>query len=363
MSPERSTPVNPGEDAPLATKPISGGAYRPPSPFSPFGDGNIHSHTQGQYWTTSPLNEPPPTTHSTDSPLHFSPVSDQAPLGDTTKQPEPAPSTSTRNFLDPDTLSSGSLREQLLLVNQKINDVQRTLKTKDEHAEGPLHGSSFIHEIQDAHIPSHFRLPMLEAYDGSSDPTKHVIAFYAQMTLWLPPSSIHSFNQLAREFEGNFLSSARPKSTVTSLLGMRQKEEEHLGQYLAHFTDGVRAIPDAHPSLIIQAFMIGIRPSYLFWSLVERPPITVPEILQRANQYITVETMVAEKHEDHKHPQGEPSRGPPFGLSRRRVERDEQAMPRPPNVLLNSTQMEIFLQIREKGLLKTPNLLRSRAED
>ncbi|RZR81857.1 hypothetical protein BHM03_00008163 [Ensete ventricosum] len=76
------------------------------------------------------LNEPPPTTHSADSPLHFSPVSDQAPLGDATKQPEPAPSTSTRNFLDPDTLSSGSLREQLRLVNQKINDVQRTLKTK-----------------------------------------------------------------------------------------------------------------------------------------------------------------------------------------------------------------------------------------
>ncbi|RZR81856.1 hypothetical protein BHM03_00008162 [Ensete ventricosum] len=158
---------------------------------------------------------------------------------------------------------------------------------------------------------------------------KHVTAFYAQMTLygtsdaimcwafltilrgiargwysWLSPSSIHSFNQLAREFEGNFLSSARPKPTVASLLGMRQKEEEHLGQYLAHFTDGVRAIPDAHPSLIIQAFMIGIRPSHLFWSLVERPPTTVQEILQRADQYITVETLVAEKREDHKHPRG-----------------------------------------------------------
>ncbi|RWW64696.1 hypothetical protein BHE74_00028050 [Ensete ventricosum] len=211
---------------------------------------------------------------------------------------------------------------------------------------------------------------MLEAYDGSSDPMKHVTAFYAQMTLygtsdaimcwafltilrgiargwysWLSPSSIHSFNQLAREFEGNFLSSARPKPTVASLLGMRQKEEEHLEQYLAHFTDGVRAIPDAHPSLIIQAFMIGIRPSHLFWSLVERPPTTVQEILQRADQYITVETLVAEKREDHKHPRGEPSRGPPFGLSRRRVERGEQTMPRPPNVPLNSTRMEIFLQI------------------
>ncbi|RWW72361.1 hypothetical protein BHE74_00019833 [Ensete ventricosum] len=80
------------------------------------------------------------------------------------------------------------------------------------------------------------------AYDGSSDPTEHVVA----------------------EFEANFLFSARPKPTVASLLGMRQKEEEHLGQYLARFTDEVRAILDAHPSLVIQVLMIEIRPSCLF---------------------------------------------------------------------------------------------------
>ncbi|RWW72476.1 hypothetical protein BHE74_00019720 [Ensete ventricosum] len=38
-------------------------------------------------------------------------------------------------------------------------------------------------------------------------------------------------------------------------------------------------------------------------------------------------------------------------------------MSRPSNVPLNSTRTEIFLQIREKGLLKTPNPLRTRAED
>ncbi|RWV89389.1 hypothetical protein GW17_00048462 [Ensete ventricosum] len=106
---------------------------------------------------------------------------------------------------------------------------------------------------------------------------------------------VHSFDQLAREFEANFLASTRLKPTATSLLEMRQKEDEPLGQYLACFTKEIRAIPNARPSLIIQAFMIGIRPSRLFWSPIERPPTTVSEILQRANQYVIAEALVAEK--------------------------------------------------------------------
>ncbi|RRT52213.1 hypothetical protein B296_00050597 [Ensete ventricosum] len=93
----------------------------------------------------------------------------------------------------------------------------------------------------------------------------------------------------------------RPKPTVASLLRMRQKEEEHLGQYLARFTD------------------------------------------ERANQYVAIETLVAKKREDQKRPRGEPSRGPPSRLSRRRMERGEQTVPPPPNVPLNSTRTEIFL--------------------
>ncbi|RRT54766.1 hypothetical protein B296_00018231 [Ensete ventricosum] len=82
-----------------------------------------------------------------------------------------------------------------------------------------------------------------------------------------------------------------------------------------------------------------------------------------ANQYITTEALVAEKREDMKRPQAEPSRGPPPGLPRKRMERAEQTVPRLPNIQLNSTRTEIFLQIREKGLLKTPNSIKSRAED
>ncbi|RZS08002.1 hypothetical protein BHM03_00038930 [Ensete ventricosum] len=123
---------------------------------------------------------------------------------------------------------------------------------------------------------------MLEAYDGDSDPMEHVVMFQVQMALYGTSDAII----------------VRPKPTIASLLGMRQKEDEHHGWYLARFTKEIRVIPDVHPSLVIQAFMIRIRPSRLFWSLMERPPMTVLEILQRANQNVAAETLVAEKHED-----------------------------------------------------------------
>ncbi|RRT69664.1 hypothetical protein B296_00027742 [Ensete ventricosum] len=174
-------------------------------------------------------------------------------------------------------------------MNQRIDNVHKTIKMKDKRGESPLCGSPFIQEIQDTPIPQHFRLPMLEAYDGDSDPMEHVVAFWAQMVLYgtsnaimcrafsmtlhgiaqgwydrLSLASIHSFDQIVKEFETNFLTSARSKLTAPSLLGMRQKEDEHLGLYLARFTKEIRAIPDMHPSLVIHAFMIEIRPSRLF---------------------------------------------------------------------------------------------------
>ncbi|RRT35647.1 hypothetical protein B296_00040626 [Ensete ventricosum] len=57
-------------------------------------------------------------------------------------------------------------------------------------------------------------------------------------------ASIHSFDQLMREFEANILASTRPKPAATSQLGMRQKEGKPLGLYLARFMREIGAIPD-----------------------------------------------------------------------------------------------------------------------
>ncbi|RRT38999.1 hypothetical protein B296_00045989 [Ensete ventricosum] len=113
----------------------------------------------------------------------------------------------------------------------------------------------------------------------------------------IKPSSISSFDQFAKEFELNFIASSCPRPTVASLLGLTQGNDEPLAQFVSIFSTKIRRIPDTHPTLAIQAFLMGLRPSWFFLSLIERPPSIVPEMLQRASQYVAAESLVIEKQE------------------------------------------------------------------
>ncbi|RWV81775.1 hypothetical protein GW17_00056776 [Ensete ventricosum] len=85
-------------------------------------------------------------------------------------------------------------------------------------------------------------------------------------------------------------------------------------------------------------------------------------MLQRVHQYIAAETLVAGKRDESKRPRAEQPRGHPSGSPKRREDRSDMLPSRPPPIPLNSTRTEIFLQIRERGLLKTPNPMKTYSE-
>ncbi|RWW83912.1 hypothetical protein BHE74_00007557 [Ensete ventricosum] len=58
----------------------------------------------------------------------------------------------------------------------------------------------------------------------------------------LKPHSVSSFDQLAREFESNFLASSKPKPLAAALLALSEKDKEPLSYFVSRFAVKIKAI-------------------------------------------------------------------------------------------------------------------------
>ncbi|RZS27166.1 hypothetical protein BHM03_00060598, partial [Ensete ventricosum] len=171
----------------------------------------------------------------------------------------PTPNRFWRMMIDPGSPSPASNPAPFVVTAEAFLDLSSqspvALNRETQHeAESPQHQVAKAHtasptaapawsrfpvhsKIQGKPLPTTFRLPSLEPYDGSGDLTEHIAAFRAQMALY-------------------------DMSDALMWLGP------------------------------------GLRPSRFFWSLIERPPTTLPEMLQRAHQYMATEMLVAGKQDE-----------------------------------------------------------------
>ena len=113
--------------------------------------------------------------------------------------------------------------------------------------------SPFTVAVQECPVPSKFRLPQLEPFDGLKDPLDHLNTFKTTLGLQQPPneilcrsfattlkgvtrewftklptSSIDNFEQLSSSFVHHFVRGQRLKRTANHLLTIKQGEKETL---------------------------------------------------------------------------------------------------------------------------------------
>ena len=150
-----------------------------------------------------------------------------------------------RRTSTPEETNSDLLRE----MRKEMDELRNAIKEKTDQSLDRIvrkTDSPFTVAVQECPMPSKFRLPQLEPFDGLKDPLDHLNTFKTTLGLqqpldeipcrsfpitlkgaareWfnkLPTSSIDNFEQLSGSFVHHFVGGQRPKRTTDHLLTIK----------------------------------------------------------------------------------------------------------------------------------------------
>ncbi|XP_030941986.1 uncharacterized protein LOC115967013 [Quercus lobata] len=292
----------------------------------------------------------------------------------------------------PDEQNSDLLRE----MRKEMDELKSAIKEKTDRSVDKMIRATdlpFTAAVLECPVPSKFRLPQLEPFDGFKDPQDHLNTF--KMTLghqqspdeilccsfattlkgaareWftkLPNSSIDNFDQLSSAFLRHFIGGQRPKRLVDYLLTVRQGEKETLRSYVKRFTQETLEVDEADDKVQLMTFKAGLKSKDLVASLAKNPPKTMAEMLLKVQKYMNAEdTLVAIKDTER-----------PGDKARREDDRRGQKRDRPDRRKNDENRRKddknprtvkftplvkpvdkIFMQIKDEHYLKWPKPLHS----
>ena len=142
--------------------------------------------------------------------------------------------------------------------------------------------SPFIAEVLYFPLPTKFRMPQIEAFNGAKDPVDHLNTYKNQMELhgyqdlvrcrsfpitlkgpalaWfnrLPPSSISSFREFSIAFVSHFIGARTYRKPSYQLLTIKQSSQESLRSYVHRFNAEPLKVDIPDEKFSITAFMLG----------------------------------------------------------------------------------------------------------
>ncbi|XP_059639766.1 uncharacterized protein LOC132282162 [Cornus florida] len=247
-------------------------------------------------------------------------------------------------------------------------------------------------------LPSKFRIPTIESFDGTKDPLDHLETFQALMHLhampdeimcrafpitlkgstrvWfnkLKPGIIETFEELSKGFVGHFIAGQRHRRPATHLLTVKQQKGESLRDYISRFNTEMLQVEEADDKVALAALMGGLQTSRFLFSLSEEPPTNMAELLVRAKRHMNAEdAMIArkgkegeDKKSDKKRPalmirdEKETKYKKPMVNQNERASRYKNTERYTNYTPLNMPIDKVFLQIQDEPYLKWPPKLKS----
>ena len=171
-------------------------------------------------------------------------------------------------------------------------------------------------------LPTKFRMPQIEAFDGLKDLIDHLNTYKNQMELhgyqdpmrcrafaitlkgsalaWfnrLSPTLVSSFKELSIAFVSHFIRARTSRKPSYHLLTVKQGPQENIRSYVQRFNSKSLRVDIPDEKFTITAFIagLGIQSKELMFSISKYPKASIAEVLAKAEKYINGEEALMSK--------------------------------------------------------------------
>ncbi|XP_030924225.1 uncharacterized protein LOC115951179 [Quercus lobata] len=222
----------------------------------------------------------------------------------------------------------GTTSQTVPHLKEEMDQIKRVMEEMNENMrranpiEDLVHrtDSPFTASINNHPLPSKFKLPSLNSYDGTCDPFDHTATFKTTMHLQvvpneimcraflitlkgparvcsskIPPNSVSSFEELSKLFVNNFIGGQRHKCSSSSLLTIEQGENESLRSFITCFNREALSVDEADDKLLLAAFHNGVNSDLFIHKLYEKEPQSMAELVHSTQNFMNAEDAIINK--------------------------------------------------------------------
>uniref|UniRef100_A0A2N9GP47 Uncharacterized protein n=1 Tax=Fagus sylvatica TaxID=28930 RepID=A0A2N9GP47_FAGSY len=269
-----------------------------------------------------------------------------------------------RSTRDPDDKTT-RLEKELREMRKQMGDMKNSLRAKAaRNLDNLVHraDSPFIPSIADFPLPSRFKVPLLENFDGTKDPFDYLEAFKTIMQLQAVPE------ELSRAFIDHFIGSQRRGRPPTHLLSVKQMEGESLRTFVHRFNGEAMKIDRPKEDVTVTAFMAGLRKGDFLYELCKDPPETMSELMYEATKHMNAEDALEamddpppkrRKEVEDRKPEPSKQKVPKFTETPERKRTTAPPVKFSSFTPLNTPIDKLLLQIQDDPSLRWPGKIRS----